>query len=155
MAVGREDGGSAEQAIRVEIYNQTYSIRSDGDNEYIQKLADYVDSKMRDISSGTLTVDSLKVAILAAIFIADELHQHSTSISKRTPSLLAKCRMHRDARPHPQAQGRCSAGTRVRPFDVIFQGRAQRFLSFQFPECYSFHRRRATTAGCVTERIYN
>ncbi|HMS10684.1 MAG TPA: cell division protein ZapA, partial [Pyrinomonadaceae bacterium] len=76
MAVGREDGGSAEQAIRVEIYNQTYSIRSDGDNEYIQKLADYVDSKMRDISSGTLTVDSLKVAILAALHIADELHQH-------------------------------------------------------------------------------
>src|SRR3954468_846726 len=66
---------SAAQSIRVEIYNQTYNIRSDGDNEYIMRLAEYVDSKMREISSGTLTVDSLKVAILAALHIADEFHQ--------------------------------------------------------------------------------
>lgn len=64
-----------EQSIQVEIYNQTYSIRSDGDNEYIHNLAKYVDGKMRAISSGTLTVDSLKVAILAALHIADEFHQ--------------------------------------------------------------------------------
>jgi cell division protein ZapA len=65
----------SEQTVRVEIYNQTYSIRSDGDNEYILGLADYVDAKMREISSGTMTVDSLKVAILAALHIADEFHQ--------------------------------------------------------------------------------
>ena len=64
-----------EQTVRVEIYNQTYSIRSDGDNDYIHTLAEYVDRKMREISSGTFTVDSLKVAILAALHIADELHQ--------------------------------------------------------------------------------
>src|SRR6476659_270530 len=61
--------------IRVEIYNQTYNIRSDGDTEYIIQLAEFVDSRMREISSGTLTVDSLKVAILAAHHIADELHR--------------------------------------------------------------------------------
>ncbi|MFN2579372.1 MAG: cell division protein ZapA, partial [Pyrinomonadaceae bacterium] len=61
--------------IRVEIYNQTYNIRSDGDSAYLTKLADFVDSRMREISSGTLTVDSLKVAILAALHIADELHR--------------------------------------------------------------------------------
>lgn len=65
----------SEQTIRVEIYNQTYSIRSDGDNEYIQKLSEYVDQKMREISQGTMTVDSLKVAILAALHIADEFYQ--------------------------------------------------------------------------------
>ncbi|MEQ1603755.1 MAG: cell division protein ZapA [Pyrinomonadaceae bacterium] len=65
----------AEQKIMVEIYNQTYSIRSDGDNKYIQDLAGFVDSKMREIASGTMTVDSLKVAILAALHIADEFHQ--------------------------------------------------------------------------------
>lgn len=68
-------GESTEHSIQVEIYNQTYSIRSDGDNEYILQLARYVDGKMRAISSGTLTVDSLKVAILAALHIADEYHQ--------------------------------------------------------------------------------
>jgi cell division protein ZapA len=67
------DVGNA--SIQVEIYNQTYNIRSDGDNDYIFGLADYVDRKMRDISSGTMTVDSLKVAILAALHIADEFYQ--------------------------------------------------------------------------------
>ncbi|MCU1290451.1 MAG: hypothetical protein JWN60_2680 [Acidobacteria bacterium] len=75
MINGRNKSESSEQSIRVEIYNQTYNIRSDGDNEYIMRLAEYVDGKMRDISSGTLTVDSLKVAILAALHIADEFHQ--------------------------------------------------------------------------------
>ncbi|HEY0321851.1 MAG TPA: cell division protein ZapA [Pyrinomonadaceae bacterium] len=68
------DQGSTP-TIRVEIYNQTYNIRSDGDSEYITQLAEFVDGRMREISSGTLTVDSLKVAILAALHIADELHR--------------------------------------------------------------------------------
>ena len=75
MTGNREKANEAAQSIRVEIYNQTYNIRSDGDNEYIMRLAEYVDGKMREISSGTLTVDSLKVAILAALHITDEFHQ--------------------------------------------------------------------------------
>ena len=69
------EGTPSSPTIRVEIYNQTYNIRSDGDTEYIIQLAEFVDSRMREISSGTLTVDSLKVAILAALHIADELHR--------------------------------------------------------------------------------
>src|SRR5438445_10698062 len=69
------DTTTASPTIRVEIYNQTYNIRSDGDTEYISRLAEFVDGRMREISSGTLTVDSLKVAILAALHIADELHR--------------------------------------------------------------------------------
>ncbi len=69
------DTTTTAPTIRVEIYNQTYNIRSDGDTEYIIQLAEFVDSRMRDISSGTLTVDSLKVAILAALHVADELHR--------------------------------------------------------------------------------
>ena len=72
---GTMDSTSSSPTIRVEIYNQTYNIRSDGDTEYIIQLAEFVDSRMREISSGTLTVDSLKVAILAALHIADELHR--------------------------------------------------------------------------------
>jgi cell division protein ZapA len=84
----------SEQTIRVEIYNQTYSIRSDGDNRYITDLADYVDLKMRDIASGTLTVDSLKVAILAALHIADEYHQlknQQQQIDSQLASRSAEC----------------------------------------------------------------
>jgi cell division protein ZapA len=64
------------QTVKVEIYNQTYNIRSsDGDVEYIQRLAAFVDQRMREIASSSLTVDSLKVAILTALHIADELHK--------------------------------------------------------------------------------
>jgi cell division protein ZapA len=58
-------------SIRVEIYDQTYNLRGP-DAEHIQKLADYVDAKMRVVASRTSTVDSLRVAVLAALNIADE-----------------------------------------------------------------------------------
>ena len=80
----------SEQTIRVEIYNQTYSIRSDGDNEYIHELAEYVDRKMREISSGTMTVDSLKVAILAALHIADEFFQLKQSQAQNDAQLASR-----------------------------------------------------------------
>ncbi|MBC7797875.1 MAG: cell division protein ZapA [Pyrinomonadaceae bacterium] len=73
--ISNREKNELAHSIRVEIYNQTYSIRSDGDGEYIVRLADFVDKRMREIASGTLTVDSLKVAILAALHIADELHR--------------------------------------------------------------------------------
>lgn len=82
--------GPTEQTIRVEIYNQNYSIRSDGDNNYIFKLAEYVDAKMREIASGTLTVDSLKVAILAALHIADEFHQLKNAQSQNDAQLAQR-----------------------------------------------------------------
>jgi cell division protein ZapA len=85
---GKSDG--IAQSIRVEIYNQTYNIRSDGDNEYIMRLAEYVDGKMREISSGTLTVDSLKVAILAALHIADEYHQMKNTQEQSDAQLASR-----------------------------------------------------------------
>lgn len=62
-----QDNGS----IRVEIYDQSYNLRGH-DAEYIQMLADYVDAKMRKVAEHTSTVDSLRVAVLAALNIADE-----------------------------------------------------------------------------------
>ena len=51
MLNGKEKADAVAQSIRVEIYNQTYNIRSDGDNDYILRLAEYVDGNMREISS--------------------------------------------------------------------------------------------------------
>src|SRR5882672_8330405 len=81
---------TASPTVRVEIYNQTYNIRSDGDTEYIVQLAEFVDSRMREISSGTLTVDSLKVAILAALHIADELHRLKNMHEQADSQLAAR-----------------------------------------------------------------
>ena len=62
------------QTVKVQIYGQTFSIRGELDEAYVQKLAAYVDAKMRTISDMTPTVDTQKVAILAALAITDELH---------------------------------------------------------------------------------
>lgn len=63
------------QSIRVFIYDQEYFMRGDLNEEYIQKLAKYLDTKMRSIAERTRTVDSLRVAMLAALNVADEYHQ--------------------------------------------------------------------------------
>src|ERR1700744_497064 len=57
------------QAVSVDIYDQTYHLRGH-DVAYIQKV---VDGKMRAVASQGKTVDSLRVAVLAALNIADEL----------------------------------------------------------------------------------
>jgi cell division protein ZapA len=75
MELDRNNDAASSPTIKVEIYDQAYTVRSDGDPEYLKQLAEYVDERMREISSGTLTVDSRKVAILAALYIADELHR--------------------------------------------------------------------------------
>ena len=63
------------QSIRVVIYDQEYFMRGDLNEEYIQKLARYLDTKMRSIAERTRTVDTVRVAILAALNVVDEYHQ--------------------------------------------------------------------------------
>ena len=79
-------------SICVEIYDQGYNLRG-SDPEYVKKLAEYVDSKMRILSEQTQTVDSLRLAVLAALNIADEFHmlarkyETASALSQRATSL--------------------------------------------------------------------
>lgn len=59
--------------VPVVIMGQTYKVRADENVGYIEELARFVDTKMQTIAETTGTSDSLKVAILAALNIADEL----------------------------------------------------------------------------------
>jgi len=59
--------------MKVEIYNQVYHLRAEEDETYMTELARFVDGKMRAAAEATHTVDSLRVAVLAALNIADEL----------------------------------------------------------------------------------
>ena len=61
------------RVIPVEIAGQRYPIRSTLDEQYVARLAVYVDEKMRAASDSTPTGDSLRLAVLAALNIADEL----------------------------------------------------------------------------------
>src|SRR6201987_1297994 len=63
----------SNSSVRVEIFDQAYNLRG-SDPDYIIKLAEYVDSKMRAVAEQTHTVDTARLAVLAALNIADEYH---------------------------------------------------------------------------------
>lgn len=86
----------SHDGIRVEIYDQEYHIRGGLDPEYIKKLAQFLDAKMRSIARSTRTVDSLRVAILAALNIADEYHQLKTKYEARHKEFDQKFRQYGD-----------------------------------------------------------
>jgi len=64
---------STSRIVPVEIHGQRYPIRSGLDPEYVARLAAYVDEKIRAAADSTPTGDSLRLAIIAALNIADEL----------------------------------------------------------------------------------
>ena len=63
-----------DKIIEIEIYKQKYRIKVKGeeDEKYISHLTSYVDQKMREVAVKSRSVDTLKVAVLAALNIADE-----------------------------------------------------------------------------------
>ena len=82
---------AAAPPVRVEIYDQPYNLRGT-DADYILKLAEFVDSKMRSVAEQTSTVDSLRLAVLAALNIADEYHL----LKKKYDSIAADYRKRAD-----------------------------------------------------------
>ncbi len=83
-------------SIQVDIFGSQYTIKGVAQPDYIKELAAYVDSKMREITENTATISSTKVAILAALNIADELHQalresqtDNANLAKKADQLLS------------------------------------------------------------------
>lgn len=64
--------GETHDSTVVEIFGQSYNVRGDGDPEYLAELARFVDTRMREVAAQVATVDPMKIAILAALNIADE-----------------------------------------------------------------------------------
>ena len=75
------------RTVGVTIFGHPYSLRTDEDPAYVESLAASLDRRMREVADRTRTADTLKIAILAALNITDELHQHSpeaaTDLEKR------------------------------------------------------------------------
>jgi cell division protein ZapA len=69
------DKKTGPHLVPVSIYGQTYSLRADDDPGYVEKLAEYVDSRVREVAERTRTADTTKLFVLAALNIADDLHQ--------------------------------------------------------------------------------
>lgn len=77
------------RVIPVEIAGQRYPIRSSLDPEYVARLATYVDEKMRAAADTAPTGDTVRVAVLAALNIADELF-HSRDANRARNGELAE-----------------------------------------------------------------
>jgi cell division protein ZapA (FtsZ GTPase activity inhibitor) len=68
-------GSGPATSTEVEIFGAVYSVRGGQDREHLQGLAKTVDRTMRDISGRVATGDPTRIAILAALNLADELFQ--------------------------------------------------------------------------------
>ena len=62
-------------ATDVEIFGSVYHVRGQKNPEYLRELAGLVDDKMREVAQQVSTVDTAKIAILAALNLSDELFQ--------------------------------------------------------------------------------
>ena len=94
-----DDTNGATGPVQVYIFNQTYNLRSGSDEEYVRRVARRVDERMRQISSLAPYHDPMKVAVLAALHMADELEQARETAQEPD-----------DAQPEDEATAAASAG---------------------------------------------
>jgi cell division protein ZapA len=103
-------------AVVVDIYDQIYQLR--GVNpEHIERLASIVDLKMRAVSAHGATVDSLRVAVLAALNLADEL----VTLRAKYEAVTSSAEAHRQAAA--QSMVRTRAGSLMGMLDEVLEQR--------------------------------
>ncbi|MDT5271997.1 MAG: cell division protein ZapA [Acidobacteriota bacterium] len=90
------DAGS----VRVNIFNQTYSLRSaSGDGEHVQHVARLVDERMRAVADGLAVHDVAKVAVLTALNLADELEGLKSFYETELRGVLERARTEEELEP--------------------------------------------------------
>ncbi len=84
-----------KQSVKVNIFGEDYPIKGDTDAFYIQEVAKYVDQKMKEVSEKLSNKLPLRVAVLAAMNITDELFKEREdkekkllNVEERSQSLL-------------------------------------------------------------------
>jgi len=108
-----ELAAQAAGAVVVEIYGQVYQLRGT-DTAHIEKLASIVDGKMRAVSAHGATVDSLRVAVLAALNIADEMMQAKSKLEAQNSAV---------AQAHTMQTMRSRAGSLAGMLDAVLDER--------------------------------
>ena len=104
------------EAVVVDIYDQIYQLR--GMNpKHIERLAEMVDLKMRAVSAHGATVDSLRVAVLAALNFADEL----VTLRAKYDAVISAAEAHRQAAM--QSMVRTRAGSLMGMLDEVLDQR--------------------------------
>ena len=101
IARANHPGGEVMKTIEVEVFGQRFSLQGEGDDAYFHELAQYVDGQMRMLSQKMTTGTPSKLAILAAINIADQLFQQErrrqdgeAEIDRRAQGMLESIESH-------------------------------------------------------------
>lgn len=76
--------------VRVKIYDREYAIRTSGDPERLQQLCDILDKRMREVAQNSGVVDTLKVAVLAALTLAEDLCRTQEELRKIDEAVAAR-----------------------------------------------------------------
>jgi cell division protein ZapA len=66
-------GMGKERLVEIKVFGQTYTVKTDAEEDYIQEVARYVNEKMDEVLKKTRSVSTMNVAILTALNIADDL----------------------------------------------------------------------------------
>ena len=70
------------QAVPVHIFNQNYTLLTEGDPREVEEIAREVDDLMASIASRTSSGDSSRVAVLACFHLADRLREAERRLQK-------------------------------------------------------------------------
>lgn len=83
------------KTTEIEIYGQRYALKGDADEQYLKRLAGFVDEQMRALARGMKTATPTKLAVLTAINIAHQLfsaeqirEQGDTDLERRALTLV-------------------------------------------------------------------
>jgi len=74
-------------SVRAKIYDREYALRTSGDPERLHDLCAGLDKRMREVAASTGAVDTLKVAVLAALSLADDLQRTREELKKLDESV--------------------------------------------------------------------
>jgi cell division protein ZapA len=74
-------------SVRVKIYDREFTLLTTGDPERLRDLCTSLDQRMRDVTASTGAVDTLKVAVLAALGLADDLQRVRDELKKLDDSV--------------------------------------------------------------------
>jgi cell division protein ZapA len=77
-------------SVKVSIYGTEYPVKGDADPEYIEEVAGYVDTKMREVARSLTVKSTTKVAVMAALNITDELFNARRDLQEREEKLAAQ-----------------------------------------------------------------
>jgi cell division protein ZapA len=79
-----------KQSVKVNIFGEDYPIKGDTDTFYIQKVANYVDQKMKEVAERMSNKLPLRVAVLAAMSITDELFKEKDEKERKLKDVEVK-----------------------------------------------------------------